>query len=415
MTIRQNSNAGRKLEPGNHLGDRKNTGRLAMIQSCAGVVIMLSALPVLAQVHNHAAPPALAVGVALDAQGRLWLARVENHGLVVSRSEDGGASFVSAVAVTPEPEAVTADSENRPKVAVGANGTVHVSWTQNLGQKMTGNIRYARSTDGGRTYSVPAIVNDDRQIISHRFDSLATDGKGGVALAWLDARARDGKTQKGSPQTQVGIYAAVSGDNGASFGRNRKVADHSCQCCRTGLTWTANGPIAFWRHIFGKNIRDFAIAGLDGGQVRRVTDDEWEIDGCPHHGGNIAAGERGDLHIVWFTNGKKRQGIFYRRIGATDMSTPISLGDPAHQAGHPDVAASGKRVLVSWREFDGQKYSVWAMRSNDGGASWNARQRLAESAQAADYALPLIDGRQALVVWNTAVEGLRVLPVGGTP
>lgn len=362
----------------------------------------------------------LAVGAALDAAGRLWLARVENRLLTVAHSADGGRSYSASVPVTPQPEAVMADAENRPKIAVGADGSVHVSWTQSLGKPMSAHIRYARSTDGGRTFTPPIILNDDRQVISHRFDSLAVDGLGRVAVVWLDARSRTDKTVKKSPQTDVGLYAAVSEDGGASFGRNRKVADHSCQCCRTGLAWTAAGPIAFWRHVFGRNIRDFAIANLNGGPVLRVTDDAWEIDGCPHHGGGIAVDGRGNLHIAWFTNGGKRKGIFYRRIAGTDfsradarldMSAPLALGDPARQAGHPAVAAADDRILLAWREFDGQRFSAWAMLSPDAGASWGAPQKLAEAAQQADYALPLIDARQALVVWNAAAEGLRVLEV----
>lgn len=362
----------------------------------------------------------LSIGAALDARGRLWLARAENRRLLVSHSADGGRNFSAPVAVTPQPEAVTADAENRPKIAVAADGSVHVSWTQSLAKPMSAHIRYARSTDGGRTFSPPVILNDDRQVISHRFDALAVDDRGRVAVVWLDARSRSGRTASKSPQTDVGLYAAVSEDGGASFGRNRKVADHSCQCCRTALTWTAAGPIAFWRHVFGRNIRDFAIANLDGGAVLRVTDDEWEIDGCPHHGGGIAADGRGNLHIAWFTDGAKRKGIFYRRVARTDfskadarldLSEPLALGDAARQAGHPAVVASGERVLLAWREFDGQRFSAWAMLSRDAGASWGAPQKLAEAAQQADYALPLIDAQQALVVWNTAAEGLRVLPV----
>jgi len=297
---------------------------------------------------------------------------------------------------------------------------VHLTWTQNLGKPMTGHIRYARSTDGGRTFSPSVILNDDRQIISHRFDALAVDGEGRVAVAWLDARGRSARTQNKSPQTDVGVYAALSDDGGATFGRNRRVADHSCQCCRLGLAWTQAGPIAFWRHVFGRNLRDFAIASLNGGPVLRVTDDEWEIDGCPHHGGGLAVDARGNLHIAWFAGGGKLPGIFYRRVARADfsradakleMSAPLVLGDAAHQAGHPAVAAAGERVLLAWREFDGRRFSAWAMLSRDGGASWAAPQKLAEAAEQADYALPLLDARQALVVWNASAEGLRVLPV----
>ncbi|MBM3985749.1 MAG: exo-alpha-sialidase [Planctomycetes bacterium] len=392
---------------------------------CLFVLAALLPATAMAQTHAQHAPrtaerPALAVGAALDAEGRIWLARVENRLLQVSHSRDGGRTFSAPVAVTPQPEAVTAEAENRPKLVVDADGTVHVTWTQNLGQPMTGHIRYARSTDGGRTFSTPVILNDDRQVISHRFDALASDGRGRVAVVWLDARSRGERTGKKSPQTDVGVYAALSQDGGASFAPNRRVAEHSCQCCRTGLAWTRDGPVAFWRHVFGRNIRDFAIARLDGGPVLRATDDEWEIDGCPHHGGGIAEDGRGNLHIVWFTDGARRKGIFYRRVAAADfsradapldMSAPMALGDAARQAGHPAVAAAGDRVLLTWREFDGQRFSVWALLSAEAGARWGAPQKLAESDGPADYALPLLDARQARVVWNTAAEGLRVLPV----
>ncbi len=401
---------------------------LSPLRLLPGLIPFLAAIPALSQppavdaaavqreqawAERLAVARPLAVGATLDAQGRLWLARVENRRLSVFRSEDGGRSFEPPVAITAEAEVIAADGESRPKIAVADDGAVHVSWTQSLGKPMSGHIRYARSTDGGRTFSTPVILNDDRQIVSHRFDALAVDGQR-VAAVWLDARRRDGKAVKGSPATGVGLYAAISDDGGASFGPNRKVADHSCQCCRTALVWTAAGPLVFWRHVFGKNIRDFAIADLDGGAVRRVTDDEWELDGCPHHGGGIAADKRGNLHIAWYTNGKTRQGIFYRRIGADGMSAPMPLGDAARQAGHPDVAADGSRVLIVWREFDGKQFSAWSMLSRDAGASWSAARKQAESAQAADYVVPLIDQRQAVLVWNTAAEGLRVLTIDET-
>jgi hypothetical protein len=89
----------------------------------------------------------------------------------------------------------------------------------------------------------------------------------------------------------------------------------------------------------------------------------------------------------------------------------MALGNPAAQAGHATVAAAGDTVVISWREFDGRAYVAQAMYSTDGGASWSAPQRLAESSGAADYPLPLTDGERALVVWNSAAEGLRVLPL----
>ena len=357
------------------------------------------------------AKPAVAVGATLDGAGRLWLARVDNQRLLVSRSDDGGQQFGNAVVVTPAPENIAADGENRPKIAVANDGTVLLSWTQLLSKAYSGNIRFARSVDGGQTYSAPVTLNDDGQLTSHRFDSLAIDGAGRVAVTWLDARDRDAVKEKGGLFAGISVYAAQSNDNGASFAANRKVAEHTCECCRTASVWTAEGPVAFWRNLYGVNTRDFALAYLDGGNVRRATDDEWQIDACPHHGGGMAVDGRGALHLAWFTNGRTRQGLFYKRIEAGRETAPMPFGNPQAQAGHPSLAAAGYTVLLTWREFNGRAYVARAMRSDDGGTTWGAPLSLAESSGAADYPLPLVDGKQALVVWNSLAEGLRVLPL----
>lgn len=377
---------------------------------------MLVCQPLAAAEHRHGpavqpARPTLAVGASLDAEGRLWLARVENQKLWVSRSDDGGRSFSVPVAVSSEPEAIAADAENRPKIAVARDGTVLLSWTQSLPAKYSGNVRFARSTDGGRHFSRPVTVNDDGRMTSHRFDSLAIDGTGGVALMWLDARERDAARESGRDFAGVSVYFARSADNGAHFAPNRKLVDHTCECCRTALTWTAEGPVGMWRNLYGRNTRDFALANLDTGEASRATDDEWQIDACPHHGGSLAVDARGTRHMVWFTQGKTRQGLFYRKVAGDRASPPMPLGDPAAQAGHASVAAAGDMVLIAWREFDGRAYVAHAMHSTDAGASWSAPRQVATASGAADYPLPLTDGRRALIVWNSAAEGLRVLPL----
>ena len=219
----------------------------------------------------------LGVGVTLDKNGRLWLARVENQRLLVSRSDDNGANFSSPVVVTPEPENISADGENRPKIAVARDGTVLLTWIQSLPQKYSGNVRFVRSTDSGQTFSRPITLNDDSRLTSHRFDSLVIDGTGRVVVAWLDARDRDAAKEKGEAFSGVSIYTAQSSDNGASFGTNHRFQQHLCECCRIGLTWTREGPVALWRNIFGTNTRDFAIANVDKGGIRRATDDEWQM------------------------------------------------------------------------------------------------------------------------------------------
>ena len=95
-----------------------------------------------------------------------------------------------------------------------------------------------------------------------------------------------------------------------------------------------------WRHVFGKNTRDFAFARLDGkNAIHRIAEDDWSLDACPHRGGALAVDSRGEVHAVWFTQGKKRQGLFYRRLDAN--GTPRS--EPIRRA-----ATALTRTAVSW-------------------------------------------------------------------
>lgn len=357
----------------------------------------------------------LAVSAAFDPRGRLWLARVERGRVLVARSDDGGASFGPARAVNAEPEAVAADGENRPKLAIAGDGTVHVSWTMSLPKPYTGHVRYSHSTDGGETFAAPVTVNDDPGEVSHRFEAMALDGDR-LVLAWLDGRDRQAARRAGSDYEGAALYYVESRDGGASFSPNHRFADHTCECCRVALAWRAGKPAALWRHVYPDSMRDFALAELgEQGAPRRVSDDRWRLRGCPHHGGALAADDRGVLHLVWYTQGETRQGLFYRRLDGEALSEPVKFGDDDAQAGHPAVLATGASVTLAWRQFDGKAYSVWTRRSPDRGLTWERPVRVLDSESPADY--PLLLARLGLpwLVWNSEKEGVRALPLGARP
>lgn len=354
-----------------------------------------------------------AIGAALSASGRLWLARPEGNHLHVSYSDDHGRSFSEGVRVNGQPEVIAAAGENRPKIAIGPDDSIHVSWVRNLAKRFSGEVRYSRSVDGGMTFSTPVTINQDRTETSHRFDSLVVDADGRVVIGWLDQRDRDSAKARGVPFAGDSFYVAVSSDAGASFAPNRRIAEHTCECCRTGMAATRSGTYALWRHIFGKNTRDFALMRIDAdARLERATDDEWAIDACPHQGGTLAADGRDNLHLTWSTGGARRQGAFHRRLSGGAESAIMPLGAPGRQVSHPAVAARGAAVVIAWQEYDGRQFALWSMYSRDHGDTWSSPARLATAAGASDYPLPLAGNAGGLVLWNGAGEGLRVFTVG---
>jgi len=357
--------------------------------------------------------PALSVGAFFDQRGWLWLARVESGYLYVSYSEDKGKSFSLPVKVNSIPESIAADGENRPKIMATKDGQVYVAYTSSLEKPFSGHIRFSRSTDGGKNFFEPVTVNDNREVISHRFEALGVDSRGRIYLAWLDKRDQSVAQKKGQAYAGAAVYYAVSDDGGGSFGPNRKVADNSCECCRVAMALGRDDvPVIFWRHVYGKNVRDHALAKLDGkSQPVRVSHDNWEVDACPHHGPAISIADDGVYHLVWFDNGPQLHGLFY--ASSTDQgktfSVPQAFGNYEAQAGHPHVLSLGKAVHVVWKEFDGQNSVIRGMSSADGGKSWSAPRRIAATAGASDHPLLLADGTQPYLSWNTAKEGLRLI------
>jgi hypothetical protein len=356
--------------------------------------------------------PALSPSAAFDAEGTLWLAEVKDGFLLVSRSNDKGKSLVAPVEVNRVAEHIAADGENRPKIVIGKNGAVYVSYTASLDKPFTGNVRFSRSLDGGKHFSEPVTVNDNRDVITHRFEALGVNDRGQVYLAWLDKRdaAKQGSSYKGAA-----VYAAVSDDGGATFRPNLKLADHSCECCRVAMAMDRDGvPVVFWRHIFGNNVRDHALLRLDGkSEAERVSYDNWETDSCPHHGPSISIGADGAYHLVWFDNAPAKHGLFYARREAQGgkFSTPLAFGDLDAQPAHPFVLAANGHVTIVWKEFDGERSEIYAIDSTDNGASWSARRKLAATAGGSDHPLLIANQIRTYLFWNTVREGLQVIPV----
>ncbi len=364
------------------------------------------------------AKPSLAVAVAFDDTGRLWRLVTKDGFLLVSHSDDLGHRFSEPVRVNPQAEAILGDGENRPKLLIRKRA-MYVSWTRGLAGPMTGDIRFSRSPDGGQTFAEPLTINDNHEVISHRFEAINADDAGHVALAWLDKRDLSLAQKAGRAYVGAAVYVAESSDGGNRFAANRKLADHSCECCRVALARDHDGVlVAFWRHVFdgpdNTQLRDFAIARLDEAERPepvRASDDNWQLNGCPHHGGDLAIDTQGSRHLAWFTGAAGKAGLWYRRIDGVQAGTAMPFGDVERQPGHASLLVDGNSVFLAWQEYDGKALRIQTMISRDRGAHWSTAETQATTAHAADYPQLIRGQGKVWLAWNSADEGLRLWPL----
>jgi hypothetical protein len=256
--------------------------------------------------------------------------------LATAISTDGGRTWTPGA--NPSDDRLATDHAFADVVADDA-GNFHCVWLDGRhGAKADGTIaedagkglRYARSGDGGRTWS--ANVTLDPQCCECCWNTLLTLPGGVVHVLYRDRNPRD--------------MALISSPDG-------------------GRTWGKAAPVGAFR---------------------------WDFTGCPHVGGALASGDETgkDLAaVVWTAKGGDAVGAFALSSadGGKSWTSPTRLGGP--QSSRPDVAAHGRRVVAAWDEYveagEATGNAAFYATSDDAGETWSAPVRLSAAGMSATY------------------------------
>jgi hypothetical protein len=283
--------------------------------------------------------------------------------LAVSR--DGAGTFDSPVRVNSRPGTARLGGELPPRVALSRvqPGSPEPSITVVWGSKeATTEIRSARSIDGGRTFIDERSLNAAGAAGDRGWHALAIDEGGTPHILWLDHRGLAARPKMAHDHHGDGGDMAQFSSLYYSTGTGeRELARSVCYCCKVAFAAGTDGSLfAAWRHVYTGNIRDIAFAASrDGGRTfsapSRVSEDNWQLAGCPDDGPAMALGD-GIVHLVWPTviGGETPQGaLFYASTRDGRTFTPrqriATLGGP--KPSHPQiVAGTNGRLLAAWDE-----------------------------------------------------------------
>lgn len=288
--------------------------------------------------NKDAAEPSLAAA----ADGGVYLVWVE-HG--EAGSADVFLQKISSeknpvgekVRVNPQAGKATAWRGDPPSIQVGGDNTVYVGWTARVEtDEGTANDLYLSvSHNGGKSFDEPVKVNDDAIPAVHGMHSLMIDKNNNVYFTWLDERylkhqnhehssKTNDKTDLGASQTHHKmemnreVYFAYSKDGGKSFMPNKRLASDACPCCKTSIISALDGKIYIsWRQVLPNNYRHIAlISSNDGGKTFApmiiVSDDKWQLEGCPVSGAALAVGSDNVLKVAWYSAGDAgKPGLYW--------------------------------------------------------------------------------------------------------
>ncbi len=264
-------------------------------------------------------------------------------------SLDHGLSFSKPIKVSTT-KGLSNHSESMAKIAFKSNGTAFILFQKrkpNKDNRFAGAIYYTQSKDKETSWTPPQYLHTDTSGgIGRSFFDISTLPDGQIGAIWLDGRK---KNKIGSTL----YFAKTSTDKG--FGKDTEIGNKTCQCCRTDIYVDQHHNINItYRDIIQDTIRDISyIVSKDNGNTfskpKRISADNWVINGCPHTGPTIAENKEG-LHFFWFSKGGGKAGVYH--TSTSNHGKTFRPRIPIHSiARHPQSTSySNKKVALIWNE-----------------------------------------------------------------
>jgi peroxiredoxin len=342
--------------------------------------------------------------------------KAESHALRLARLREG--SWSEPVTIVEGP-GFFANWADFPSVARAGDGSLVAHWLAKSGAGAYAyDVRLARSTDGGATWSRLGRLNDDATESEHGFVSLLPEGAG-LRAFWLDGRrtaAAAGAAGGGHGAGEHGggpmtlRTAHVEGD---VVGPSVEIDGRVCDCCQTGAAATSEGPVVVYRDRSEAEIRDMSIVrrlGAGWSAPAPVHVDGWEVPGCPVNGPAVAASGR-RVVVAWQTvpSGRARVLAAFSEDAGASFAAPIEVdGDgPLGRVGV--LLDGGGEALVSWLDMEGEEAAVRLRRVQASGAVGPVvTVGSAARARATGFPRIALGGEALLVAWVESGEPSRI-------
>jgi hypothetical protein len=233
-------------------------------------------------------------------------------------------------------------------------------------------LRLARSTDGGTTWTAGVVPHRDATATEHGFAALLAMPGGLAAAFWVDGRKY---ALPDSARHEMSLRLATLDARGQPSAET-ELDERICDCCQTAAAMTAEGPVVVYRDRSPDEIRDIAIVRHVNGAwtaPRTVADDGWRINACPVNGPAIAADGRG-VAVAYYTaaGGPRRVKVAFSHDAGATFGPPLAVDDGRPAGRVAVVVLPDGAALVSWLEDTGAGAELRVRRVAPDGARGDA-------------------------------------------
>jgi hypothetical protein len=270
-------------------------------------------------------------------------------------------------------------------------------------------VQLSISGDGGSTWSEPTLAHTDNTESEHGFLSIYPQDDG-FGFVYLDGRKQVNEFTDDPNDTGMTLRSATLTSERVL--KDEQLVDSLiCDCCQTDVAMTVDGPVAVYRNRTENEIRDIYITRrVDGRwtQGQPVSNDGWEIPGCPVNGPEIYADGK-DVVVAWFTAADDIPKVKFAR--STDsgkkFSAPLQISETG-TTGHVGLSV----------DHNGDAWVIWQTSAGDGEVELTVRRvtandqmstihKITAKGEAAAISVPQIatQGEQLILAWTEGEYG----------
>ena len=302
-----------------------------------------------------------------------------------ARSTDGGRSFTPPVNVSND-----ALGSDHPKVAVGPEGNIYIVWN-NLLPLLPSWALFSVSKDQGRTWSEPKnISNNPRRDASRA--NIAVDPSGTIYVVWHGI----GRVIFTKSSDQGGTWT----DPKPISGNHPVISVHP-----PSIAIDRNGRIyAAWSVIQGE---PYTAYSDDGGES--FGEPIQAADTKPSLYASIAVDAAGGLYLVWTEGSSGSTEVLFARStdGGKTFSAPLNISNSKDISSmDPRVKVSrGGTVWVIWNEILIGNSEIFGVYSTDGGRTFSPSINISNAPGNAALPEMTLDPEDALnLVWEHGMK-----------
>ena len=222
-------------------------------------------------------------------KGDVYVVWIDKNNTYFTSSNDSGNKFAPKVMLSDSNR-----SSSTPQIAATEKGDVYVVWIDK------NNTYFSSSNDSGNKFAPKVLLSDGNK--SSLTPQIAATNKGDVYVAWNDKNNKTGDSD---------VTFRSSYDSGISFDDTKKITRGKSVSSSPQLTTTENGDVYMvWvdkNNKTGEGDIEFISSNDSGKTFSHIK--ELRGGNTISYSPQIAATEKGDVHVVWVDKGTKTGDI----------------------------------------------------------------------------------------------------------